>query len=306
MSHAGARDPPHTQGTPRMETTDPHALEPGTEVLVGPVYLAGADDGRTVTEPLDHAEGWTKIIAFGTDTYFTSPCQRVRIAHPLESHYGGWTIAYAEDPLGVPDWITTFDRNTPDEVVAAFTGALVRGLESHFADYLNGGKHHTGASPAAMLAEHGWEAARDSRPHRQVSPDGHAAYRIRSGWVHEYDELLNPEKSLWRMSAGPDPISEPSWQAYFSSYTPEHLIAASAAALTDTTPVVRQAQRIPNRHRFLVDVQLPHRAKLAPCTAAALARSPHASLPGKTPVIPHAPVAGLTPAIVPATSRRQR
>ncbi|MGW9046958.1 DUF317 domain-containing protein [Streptomyces lydicus] len=289
-----------------MATTDPHALEPGAEVLVGPVYLAGAGDSRTITEPLDQAPGWTKVIAFGTDTYFTSPCQRVRIAHPLESHYGGWTIAFAEDPLGVPDWITTFDRNTPDEVVAAFIAALVHGLESNFANYLNGGRHHTGASPAALLAEHGWETARDSRPHRQVSPDGHAAYRIRTGWVHEYDELLHPEKSLWRMSAGPDPISGPSWQAYFSSYTPEHLIAASAAALTDTTPVVRQAQQIPDRHRFLVNVQLPHRARPAPRTAAALARSPHASLPSKAPAVRHAASAGPTTPVLPAASRRQR
>ncbi|GGU68537.1 hypothetical protein GCM10010211_37370 [Streptomyces albospinus] len=176
-----------------MPTTAPHALGPAADVLITPAYLAGPGTDDAIFNNLDSATGWTKVVAFGEDTYYTSPCQRVRIANVMDSHYGGWTISYAEDPLGVPDWITTFDRDTPREIVAAFTDTLVAGLPNNFANYLSGGTHYTGHTPATVLSSHHWEAVRGTRPFRMVSPDGHAAYRIRGGWLHEYDELLDPE-----------------------------------------------------------------------------------------------------------------
>ncbi|MGA5631421.1 DUF317 domain-containing protein [Streptomyces lydicamycinicus] len=281
-----------------MPTTDPDV-----DVLIAPVYLAGPGPGHAVFNTLDSAAGWTKVVAFGSDTYYTSPCQRVRIANAVESHFGGWTISYAEDPLGVPDWITTFDRDTPQEIVAAFTDTLVAGLPNHFADYLSGGEHHTGHTPATVLTSHQWEAVRGTRPFRTVSPDGHAAFRIRSGWLHEYDELLDPAKSTWRMSAGPDPITTPSWQAYFSRGTPEHLMTAAAKALTDPRPVVRAAFLIPDRHRSLVKTQPLRPDQARSRSTAALARSSptHAMHHVQPPPAASAPV---TPAI--AGSRRQR
>ncbi|MFH8684218.1 DUF317 domain-containing protein [Streptomyces lydicus] len=285
-----------------MPTTAPHALGPAADVLITPAYLAGPGTDDAIFNNLDSATGWTKVVAFGEDTYYTSPCQRVRIANVMDSHYGGWTISYAEDPLGVPDWITTFDRDTPREIVAAFTDTLVAGLPNNFANYLSGGTHYTGHTPATVLSSHHWEAVRGTRPFRMVSPDGHAAYRIRGGWLHEYDELLDPEKSTCRMSAGPDPISKPSWQAYFSRGTPEHLITASAVALTDPTPVTRAADLIPDRHRSLVEV-LPVQRSLTPRTEAALARSPHTESIQALQL----PAAAATP-LAPRTigSRRQR
>ncbi|WP_369270678.1 DUF317 domain-containing protein [Streptomyces sp. R11] len=113
-----------------MPSPDPLALDPISDVLVSPGYLAGPGDSRSIFNTRDLASGRTKAIAFGTDTYYTSPCQRVRVANAVESFHGGWTISYAEDPLGVPDWITTFDRNTPHEIVAAFTKTLVDGLHN--------------------------------------------------------------------------------------------------------------------------------------------------------------------------------
>ncbi|MER6132140.1 DUF317 domain-containing protein [Streptomyces sp. NPDC001815] len=109
-----------------MSSLAPRALDPNADVLVSPGYLAGPGDSHSIFNTLDRAPSWTKTVAFGTDTYFTSPCQRVRVANPVESFYGGWTISYAEDPLGVPDWITTFDRNTPHEIVAEFTKTRVQ------------------------------------------------------------------------------------------------------------------------------------------------------------------------------------
>ncbi|WP_432198586.1 DUF317 domain-containing protein [Streptomyces sp. bgisy027] len=259
-----------------MPNPDPRALDPRSTVLVSPGYLAGLGGSRNIFNTLDLAPGWTKTIAFGTDTYYTSPCQRVRVANAVESFYGGWTISFAEDPLGVPDWITTFDRNTPHEIVTAFTGTLVDGLHNNFADYLSGGQRYAGTSPASLIARQRWEPVHGSRPFRMVSPDGHAAYQMRVGWLHEYDELLTPTKSTWRMSAGADPVYTPNWQAFFSQYTPQHLITASTAAFTNPAPVPRVLDQIPDRHRSLVSITRPDTARPSPRTAAALARSTHA------------------------------
>ncbi|MFJ3908970.1 DUF317 domain-containing protein [Streptomyces vinaceus] len=235
--------------------------------------LAGSGSSRTVSAPLDDAADWSKVIAFGTDAYYTSPCQRVRIANPVEGHYGGWSITFAEDALGVPDWITTFDRDTPAEVVTAFTTTLVEGLGNTFRDRLQGGKHYTPSSPAALLAKRDWQPA-DRQPgaHYQLSPDGHSAYRIRIGRLHEYDELMDPELSTWRLSGGLDPLTAPTWQAYFSTSTPQHLIAASALALADPRPVSRFADSIPEPHLPLVTVH-PAPCPPLPRAAAAVARS---------------------------------
>ncbi|WP_449485246.1 DUF317 domain-containing protein [Streptomyces avidinii] len=253
--------------------------------------LAGSGSLRTVATPLDDAAGWSKVIAFGTDAYYTSPCQRVRIANPVESHYGGWTITFAEDALGVPDWITTFDRDTPAEVVNAFTTTLIDGLDDTFRDYLHGGSRFTPGSPAALLTERDWQPApRRPGAHYQLSPDGHAAYRIRIGRLHEYDELMDPALSTWQLSGGPDPLAAPSWQAYFSTSTPRHLIAACAAAVSDPAPVSRSTYSIPDLHLPLVTIH-PSPDPQRPETAAALARSARvpahrgaASSPGPTQV----------------------
>ncbi|MEU6355997.1 DUF317 domain-containing protein [Streptomyces sp. NPDC047072] len=284
-----------------MPSLDPPTLDANAEVLVGPGYLAGPGDSSSVFNSLDPAPGWTKTIAFGTDTYYTSPCQRVRVANAVESFYGGWTISYAEDPLGVPDWITTFDRNTPNEIVAAFTGALVDGLHNNFADYLSGGRRFTGTSPASLTARHQWEPVHGTRPFRTVSPDGHAAYQMSVGWLHEYDELLTPARSTWRMSAGPDPVYTPSWQAFFSRYTPQHLITASTALFTDPTPVPRVLDQIPDRHRSLVSIVRSDTTGPGPRATVALALSTQAQAT-HVPPPPAAPTALATH----VGSRRQR
>ncbi|GAA0285930.1 hypothetical protein GCM10010302_25260 [Streptomyces polychromogenes] len=285
---------------PSVPPPAPHAGSLEHEyVLAAPVALAGSGASRTVSESLDAAVGWSKAIAFGTDAYYTSPCQRVRIANPVESHYGGWTIAFAEDALGVPDWIATLGRETPAEVVSAFTDALVAGLGNSFRDHLLGGALFVPTGPAALLAEQGWEPApRQSGAHFQVAPDGHAAYRIRLGPAHTYDELMDPELSTWRLSGGPDPLTAPTWQAYFTAGTPQHLIAASAKALADPEPVSRYVHAIPERHPPLVTTQPARRERSQ--TAAARARSVPGSRQLRVLATPM-PQAGYT-----APPRRQR
>ncbi|WP_411573550.1 DUF317 domain-containing protein [Streptomyces fradiae] len=278
-------------------------LDPNTEVLVTPVHLAGPGTREAVFRILDNAAGWTKSVAFGTDAYYASPCQRVRIANPVESHYGGWTITYAEDPLGVPDWITTFDRNTPHEIVASFTATLVDSLPNHFRDHFSGGKHYTGLDPEDVLRRSDWQPVHGSRPYWNVSPDGRAALRTRSGWLDEYTELLTPEKSMWRLSGGADPVHVPSWRAFFSGSTPPHLRTAAAIALTSPDAVPRFAGDIPERHRDLVRVGPAEPTVAIPRAQAALACRPYAaqaSAPGAE--------AAATPTSLAAhgRSRRQR
>ncbi|MET9374906.1 DUF317 domain-containing protein [Streptomyces sp. NPDC002992] len=286
-----------------MSPLDLGGLAPNTEVLVAPVHLAGPGTREAVFSVLDNAAGWTKTVAFDTDTYYASPCQRVRIANPVESAYGGWTITYAEDPLGVPDWITTFDRNTPLEIVVAFTKTLVNSLPNHFRDYFSDGKHYTGLGQEDVLRQSNWEPVHGSRPYWIVSPDSRAALRTRSGWLDEYTELLTPEKSMWRLSGGVDPVHVPSWRAFFSSGTPQHLRTAAATALTSPEAVPRFAGDIPERHRGLVHVHLAEPMAAAPRAQAALARRPYAV---------HAPAPGAEAATSPAPaaahgrSRRQR
>ncbi|WP_158558526.1 MULTISPECIES: DUF317 domain-containing protein [unclassified Streptomyces] len=286
-----------------MPPLDLGDLAPGTEALVAPVHLAGPGTREPVFSVLDNAVGWTKTVAFGTDVYYASPCQRVRIANPVESAYGGWTITYSEDPLGVPDWITTFDRNTPREIVVAFTKTLVDSLPNHFRDYFSDGKHYTGLGQEDVLRQSNWEPVHGSGPYWIVSPDSRAALRTRSGWLDEYTELLTPEKSMWRLSGGVDPVHVPTWRAFFSSSTPQHLRTAAAAALTSLDAVPRFAGDIPERHRDLVHVRLAEPVAAAPRAQAALARRPYAV---------HTPAPGVEAATSPASaaahgrSRRQR
>ncbi|MEU3692362.1 DUF317 domain-containing protein [Streptomyces narbonensis] len=126
--------------------------------------------------------------------------------------------------------------------------------------------------------------------------------RTRSGWLDEYTELLTPEKSMWRLSGGIDPVHAPSWRAFFSGSTPQHLRTAAAAALTSPDAVPRFADEVPERHRDLVHVRLA-KPTARPRAQAALARRPyaaHAPAPGAEAAIPSAPLA------THGRSRRQR
>ncbi|MGP3775448.1 DUF317 domain-containing protein [Streptomyces sp. SDT5-1] len=286
-----------------MPPLDLETLAPDTEVLVSPVYLAGPGSRTPVLDVLNNAPGWTRTTPFDTtDTYFTSPCQRARIANTTDSYFGGWTITYAEDPLGVPDWITTFDRKTPQEIVACFTSTLVDSLPSNFRDYFSDGPHYPGTGHEEVFRRHSWQLVRGSRPYWNISPDGYAGVRTRSGWVHEYDELLSPAKSMWRLSAGLDPRLTPNWRAFLTRTTLPHLRAAAANVMTSSDAVVRRVGDIPELHRALVHVRLAAPTPTTPLNRAAWDHSPHVSQL-------HTPTASPAPVDPPpqrGRSRRQR
>ncbi|MDJ1131991.1 DUF317 domain-containing protein [Streptomyces iconiensis] len=180
----------------------PYASPGSGDVLVAPGYLAGTTGTDTVRPLLDGRTGWTQALV-NFDVYYTSPCQRLRAVNsPLK----GWTFTYAADPLGVPTWITTFDRGTPDEIVRAFTGTLTDGLDNYFRDHLSGGPRYTGHTPARLFAAHEWEPVPGPRPWRMLSPDGHAAFQIRTGHLEDHHELRDPTRAMWKITAGPDPV----------------------------------------------------------------------------------------------------
>ncbi|MDX2756804.1 DUF317 domain-containing protein, partial [Streptomyces scabiei] len=110
---------------------------PTDRVLVGPVYLAGPGNSAVVTRPL-HAAGWAEART-PAGRMFSSPCLRAQIARLPN----GWSISYARAPLAVPRWTAHFTRDTPAEIVSAFTTTLMRGLDNDHKDFLPGGPHFT-------------------------------------------------------------------------------------------------------------------------------------------------------------------
>lgn len=259
----------------------------GDDVLVSPRYLAG-----TRTDPvaplLEAAPGWGHALV-GSDPYYASPGQHLRTAR----REGECTFTYAADPLGMPVWSAHFDRAVPDEVRAAFAELLLDGVETYFADYLRGGPQYTGQTPAHVFAAHEWEPAHGSRPWRMVAPDGHAAFHIRSGYLDEQRELRERGMATWRLTAGPDPVSRPTWTASFTAHTPEPLVTATAVATVNPEPARRPAHQVPELHRPLVSLQPAEdsaRAAAAQIRSHAATATPltpdHAHSPGPTPTAP--------------------
>ncbi|MFF8577274.1 DUF317 domain-containing protein [Streptomyces albidoflavus] len=179
----------------------------------------------------------------------TSPDQRIRIGW-FGDDFELWKITAAEDAVAAPRWTATFNHATPPEIVAGLTTALAR-------DYAEADAHHDNprfltkpsyfwADAIGPLTDADW--TRDDGAERGtveiVSPDGHAGALIDnrlSGWD---DEAV----TLW---AGP-----PGWgiraEAVFTAGTPSHLIAATAAAMANPAPAVRERHQIDRRVEHLV------------------------------------------------------
>jgi hypothetical protein len=108
------------------------------DLLVGLIYLAGPGNPALIPEPLRAAPGWAESqTPYGR--VFSSPCLRAQIAELPSSRYGGWKVSWSREPLAIPAWIATFTRNTPVEVVSAFTTTLMRGVDNDHKDFLPSG-----------------------------------------------------------------------------------------------------------------------------------------------------------------------
>ncbi|MEU1776745.1 DUF317 domain-containing protein [Streptomyces sp. NPDC019922] len=219
------------------------------EVLVSPMYLAGTGGaGDAGFAPVAH---WPHHALGDTPCQLlvTSPDHRIRIGW-FGDDFELWKINASEDALSAPRWTATFNHVTPPEIVAGLTTALAR-------DYAEADAYDANAPFLAApslywadavrpLTDAGW--TRDGGTERGtveiVAPDGQAGVLIDnrlSGW----DEKT---VTLW---AGP-----PGWgtraEAVFTARTPSHLIAATAAVMADSAPVIRERQQLDRRLEYLV------------------------------------------------------
>ncbi|MEI5601087.1 DUF317 domain-containing protein [Streptomyces brasiliscabiei] len=207
-------------------------------------------------------------------------CLRAQIADLPD----GWTISYAREPLGVPDWTALFTRGTPAEIVSAFTTTLVRGLPDDHRDHRPGGPHHSPAGPGDVLIARGWRDDHSPLFHYQHSPDGHAYLRLNLGHADFHTELEGEVCAAWTLYARVEAAGGPRWYADFTSRTPLHLITATADAFSRPDPVRRRPHDLPERHLPFVAVRSaaarPHAQ-----AGGATARSSASAVPvARTPV----------------------
>ncbi|MBT2487776.1 DUF317 domain-containing protein [Streptomyces sp. ISL-96] len=248
-----------------MSTQQPYDQHPYQEVLVSPMYLAGSngtgDAGFAPVARWPHHyldEGPCQLLV-------TSPDQRIRIGW-FGDDFELWKITAAEDAVSAPRWTATFNHVTPAEIVAGLTTALAHDYAE--ADAADGNGRFL-ASPSLYwadavrpLTDAGW--TRDGGAERGtveiLAPDGQAGVLIDNRLSDWDDETV----TLW---AGP-----PGWgtraEAVFTARTPSHLIAATAAAMTDSAPVLRE------RHQL--DRKVEHLVTLTPVgpTAPQISRAP--------------------------------
>ncbi|WP_405988389.1 DUF317 domain-containing protein [Streptomyces sp. NBC_00986] len=218
------------------------------DVLVSPRYLAGSNgSGEAGFAPVAHwphhhlDEGPCQLLV-------TSPDQRIRIGW-FGDDFELWKITAAEEAAPATRWTATFNHVTPAEIVAGLTSALVHDYAG--ADPYDGSGRFL-ASPSLYwvdavrpLIEAGWRRKATERGTVEiVAPDGQAGVLIDNRLSAWDDENV----TLW---AGP-----PGWgtraEAVFTARTPSHLIAATAAAMADPTPVIRSRHRLHRKMEQLV------------------------------------------------------
>ncbi|MDJ1136244.1 DUF317 domain-containing protein [Streptomyces iconiensis] len=91
-----------------------------------------------------------------------------------------------------------------------------------------------------------------------------------------------------------NPVKRPTWTARFTGHTPQPLMTAVASAVLDSSPVPREAYRVPERHRALVTLQ-PATAEHSARAAAAQARSRPSAVRPHATQSPQPPAPAVTP-----------
>jgi Domain of unknown function (DUF317) len=236
----------------------PSRDDPRRTYLVTPRYLAGpTDTGAPALQPLlDH--GWHQHHDDANNIHLTAPDGRIRVAflrdcYLLQSDdYTLWRITAYDTPLSTPRWAATFDGNTPVEIVAGLTETLA---QRHHPDsdacLAQHGRNDDAFTP---LAEAGWHPSTTSGAIEYTAPDTHATLTY---LPHpQQDDAPVGLQQQWTAWGGPAGWAS-RWYAHFTTDTPTHLIAATATALADPTPVIRVARHIPWRCRDLIQTT-PH------------------------------------------------
>ncbi|WTD06193.1 DUF317 domain-containing protein [Streptomyces albidoflavus] len=245
---------------------DPYQYQ---EVLVIPMYLAGSNGtGEVGLAPVANwphhylDEGPCQLLV-------TSPDQRIRIGW-FGDDFELWKISAAEDAFSAPRWTATFNHVTPAEMVAGLTTALVQDYDEAIASDTPGrfltGPTASWRDTVRPLTDAGWalDGGAELGTVEIIAPDDQAGILIdRRGYGSDRTTV-----ELW---AGP-----PGWgtraEATFTARTPSHLIAATAAVMAKSTPVVRERHQIDQRMRHLVTMTPV--ASATPTPEAQISRAP--------------------------------
>ncbi|AJT68648.1 hypothetical protein T261_7046 [Streptomyces lydicus] len=259
---------------------------PDGEIYVSPVYLAGASfTGDPALQPLLD-QGFHLHHDELANVFVNSPDQRIRLGYLPEGEDNTlWKIAVDSDPFGPPRWLATFDSNAPTELVTAFTTALAHDYAQGHDSYLYGDTgRDRGFQP---LVDAGWRTDKGLHLSVSVAPDGLAEMNHVRGALDDRAELSGYQ-SRWSASGGRDGYRS-SWHATFTTHTPSHLIAATATALADPTPVPRYEAEMPKRNLAAARVTpipppVPTPLDVRRATAARARSAGHRAL-GRTPAM---------------------
>ncbi|WP_236241511.1 DUF317 domain-containing protein [Streptomyces sp. CC228A] len=217
------------------------------DVYVTPLYLAGSTTiGDPAMQPLlDH--GFMAHSDELANVYVSSPDQHVRLGFlPEGTDNTLWKVAAHSDPFGPPDWLTTFDSNTPTELVTAFTSALAASYAKDPDAALTGPRRpvEEGFRP---LEEAGWKRGSWQLTTLFTAPDELAGLTYRGGVLDRHAELRG-DQDRWLLWGGQDGFSS-RWYATFTSGVPVDLVAATTARLADPAAVLRYETEVPKRNR---------------------------------------------------------
>ncbi|POX43390.1 hypothetical protein C3486_00190 [Streptomyces sp. Ru73] len=220
--------------------------EQWAEYRVTPRYLAGSGyTGDPGFEPVAHwphhsfDDGPCQLLV-------TSPDHRIKIGW-FGDDFDLWHISAAEDPVSPPRWEATFNHAFPPEIVAGLTAALADDWEPDTTRFLAPPPMYW-ADGVRPLLDAGWKHGAAERGTVEIiAPDQQAGAFIDTRRYGRQDEAV----TLW---AGP-----PGWatraEATFTAGTPAHLIAATAAAMRNPGPVVRERHMLHRGTEHLVQLE---------------------------------------------------
>ncbi|MFD3808064.1 DUF317 domain-containing protein [Streptomyces sp. NPDC058619] len=251
-----------------------------------PRHLAGRGDPRHITQAL-RAAGWSNHSDPDyPHVLLSSPDQRYALAlePENESYSKWWRISCTSDD---ENWYAQFGGNTPVEILAGFTDALLIPVPE------------TAPDVWSILTAAGWTHVQDERGHELAEhPDGIMQLRrwnTPSNW--------NPG---WTAAALlPDGLGgqESVWEAHLGNA--QHLAAAFATALVDPRPVARAELDVP--HSGLVTQKPGGRQAddLAKEHATRLARARTTAVHNRRTTLTTQPVTSPTPAAPVAAVHRR-
>ncbi|OKJ72222.1 DUF317 domain-containing protein [Streptomyces sp. CB02460] len=196
-----------------------------------PRHLAGPGDPRHITQAL-RAAGWKNVgdpdfphVVLASPDY-----QHALVLEPTPETYSSWW-RISSTPWG--GWHASFGGNTPAEVIAGFTDALLRPAPVTEPDFW----------PTLRAA--GWTYERDERGNEHARhPDGITTMERRATTPDSDHFAWTAEVALPTGLGGHHRL----WHAYFDDRTPGHLLAGFAAALVDQSPVPRGRYDVPHAH----------------------------------------------------------